>query len=95
MQNSIIVAQATSPGLAGIAIVRLSGTEADIRQILPSLVTTSINKIKPRLATFTHFKDIKGQNIDEGIMIYFPAPHSYTGETVLELQCHGGVIVLV
>ena len=93
MQNSIIVAQATSPGLAGIAIVRLSGTEADIRQILPSLVTTSINKIKPRLATFTHFKDIKGQNIDEGIMIYFPAPHSYTGETVLELQCHGGVIV--
>lgn len=78
-----ICAIATPPGRGGIGIVRLSGPTA--HPIGESLCGT---KLKPRYAHFTPFKDSE-QNLDEGIALFFPAPHSYTGEDVVELQGHG------
>ena len=93
MNNQVIVAQATPPGVAGVSIVRLSGDNNAIIHLIPLLTAVKKNKISPRLATFTDFFDNKRNKIDEGLLIYFPAPHSYTGESIIELQCHGGVIV--
>ena len=93
MNNNVIVAQATPPGVAGVSIVRLSGEDNAIKQLIPLLTGVSQSNIQPRLATFTNFYDQNKNKIDEGLLIYFPAPHSYTGESVLELQGHGGVIV--
>jgi len=83
-----IVARATPPGRGGIAIVRVSGTGvAEIASaILGSLP-------RPRAAVCRAFRDARGEAIDGGIAIYFPAPHSFTGEAVLELHGHGGPLV--
>lgn len=84
-----IVAIATAPGRGAVGIVRVSGHG------LQALVQTLCGKaLKPREATYLPFKDAQGQPIDHGLAIYFPAPHSYTGEDVLELQAHGGPVVL-
>ncbi|WP_420177476.1 tRNA uridine-5-carboxymethylaminomethyl(34) synthesis GTPase MnmE [Kerstersia gyiorum] len=84
-----IVAIATAPGRAGIGIIRLSG------EALGPLVQALLGQeLKPRHAHFLPFRDNDGSAIDEGIAIHFPAPHSYTGEDVLELQGHGGPAVL-
>jgi tRNA modification GTPase len=85
-----IAAIATAPGRGGIGIVRLSG--ADLEPIVRAVLGRAA--LEPRHATFTRFVDAAGQTIDEGIALLFPAPHSYTGETVLELQGHGGPVVL-
>lgn len=85
----LIAAVATAPGRGGIGIVRLSG--ADLAAITRSL--TGILP-QPRIATLARFLDAAGAEIDEGIALYFPAPHSYTGEDVLELQGHGGPVVM-
>lgn len=85
----LIAAVATAPGRGGIGIVRLSG--ADLAEIARSL--TGILP-PPRVATLTRFLDAEGVEIDEGIALYFPSPHSYTGEEVLELQGHGGPVVM-
>jgi tRNA modification GTPase len=85
-----IVAVATAPGRGGIGIVRLSGT--DLAPIMQSVLVQPA--LQPRHATFTRFLDAAGNTIDEGIALFFPAPHSYTGESVLELQGHGGPVVL-
>jgi tRNA modification GTPase len=84
-----IVAIATAPGRGGIGVVRVSGNLAlPIAQaILGSMPT-------PRHAAYRDFLDDDGSLIDQGIAIYFPCPHSYTGEDVLELQGHGGSAVL-
>lgn len=84
-----IVAGATPPGRGGIGIVRISGTGVpDIaRAVLGGLPTA-------RVATLRSFLDVRGEPIDEGIALYFPAPHSFTGEHVLELHGHGGAVVL-
>jgi tRNA modification GTPase len=84
-----IAAIATPPGLGGIGIVRVSGVDATriAEQIIGRLP-------HPRYATFARFRDGAGQLIDEGIALYFPAPHSFTGEDVLELQGHGGPVVM-
>lgn len=84
-----IAAVATPPGKGGIGVVRLSGPRVpDIaRAILGSLPA-------PRHATFASFHDARGERIDQGIALYFPAPNSYTGEPVLELQGHGGPVVM-
>jgi tRNA modification GTPase len=84
-----IVAVATAPGRGGIGVVRLSG-----RDLGPfaSQLTGSIPT--PRRAVLARFRDAAGTEIDEGIVLYFPAPHSYTGEDVLELQGHGGPVVM-
>jgi tRNA modification GTPase len=85
-----IVAVATAPGRGGIGIVRMSG--ADLALIMRAVLAQPA--LEPRHATFTRFLDAVGNTIDEGIALFFPAPHSYTGESVLELQGHGGPVVL-
>jgi tRNA modification GTPase len=88
-----IVAIATAPGRGGIGIVRASGRElGDILQAVlgPRLAAA----LPPRRATRARFLDAQGHAIDAGLALLFPAPHSYTGETVLELQGHGGPVVL-
>jgi tRNA modification GTPase len=84
-----IVAPATAPGTGGIAVVRVSGpgTETIARATLGSLP-------EPRTATFRTFRDLAGARIDTGLALYFPAPASFTGESVLELHGHGGPVVV-
>jgi tRNA modification GTPase len=84
-----IVAVATAPGRGGIGVVRLSG--GAIESFTRSLTGKDL---QPRRATHTRFLDAQGDTLDEGIALYFPAPNSYTGESVLELQGHGGPLVL-
>lgn len=87
--HDTIVAAATPPGTGGIAIVRVSGEETgDIaRKLLGSVPP-------PRIATLTNFRNGEGEVIDSGIALYFPAPNSFTGESILELQGHGGPVVV-
>jgi tRNA modification GTPase len=84
-----IVAVATPPGRGGIGIVRMSGPA--VRHIADS-VTGGLPS--PRVARFARFRDADGSVIDEGIALFFPGPASFTGEDVLELQGHGGPIVM-
>ena len=83
-----IVAPATPPGVGGIGIVRISGSETErlARAMLGSLP-------EPRTATYRTFRDGSGNPLDAGIALYFPAPASFTGESVLELHGHGGLMV--
>ncbi len=84
-----IVAIATPPGRGGIGIVRVSGPAAT------ALAHTLLGAVpKPRQATFRAFRDALGHALDEGLALYFPGPNSFTGEDVLELQGHGGPVVL-
>ncbi len=84
-----IVAAATPPGIGGIGIVRLSGAD------VPALAESLLGSVpKPRHATLAAFRHADGTLIDRGIALYFPGPDSYTGEDVLELQGHGGPVVL-
>lgn len=88
-QTDPIVAIATAPGRGAVGIVRVSG------QGIAAFVQQLLGKpLKPREATYLPFRDGKGAPIDHGLAIYFPGPHSYTGEDVLELQAHGGPVVL-
>ena len=84
-----IVAIATAPGRGAVGIVRISG-----QQLAPVMAAICSRVLSPRQATYLPFRDAAGQVIDQGLAIYFPAPHSYTGEDVLELQAHGGPVVL-
>ena len=84
-----IAAVATAPGRGGIGVVRVSG--ADLRAVIEALLGRAL---APRQATYVPFLSDTGDAIDRGIAIHFPAPHSYTGEDVLELQGHGGPVVL-
>jgi tRNA modification GTPase len=80
---------ATPPGRGGIGVVRVSGPHA------ASIAHGIIGELPaPRVATLTTFRAANGAAIDQGIALYFPAPHSYTGEDVLELQGHGGPMVM-
>jgi len=84
-----IAAIATAPGRAGVGIVRVSGNRApEIARALLGFDPT------PRHAHFGPFLDGDGQPLDEGIALFFPGPHSFTGEDVLELQGHGGPVIL-
>lgn len=84
-----IVAAATPPGTGGIGIVRVSGdkTEQIARTLLGSLP-------EPRSAAYRAFRNSDGEKLDAGLALYFPAPASYTGESVLELHGHGGPLVI-
>ncbi|OYT92482.1 MAG: tRNA uridine-5-carboxymethylaminomethyl(34) synthesis GTPase MnmE [Burkholderiales bacterium PBB3] len=84
-----IVAIATAPGRGAVGIVRVSGP--DIAAVVQGLCGKSL---KPREATYLGFQDGEGGVIDRGLAIYFEGPNSYTGEDVLELQAHGGPVVL-
>ena len=84
-----IVAVATPPGRGGIGIVRISGAKAqEISRAVLGKVPAA------RHATLCTARDAKGEAIDQGVALYFPAPHSYTGEPVLEFHGHGGPVVL-
>jgi tRNA modification GTPase len=84
-----IAAIATAPGRGAVGIVRVSG------QGLMSLAAALVGRpLSPRVATYGPFLDRHGGAIDRGLALHFPAPHSYTGEDVLELQAHGGPVVL-
>ena len=84
-----IVAIATAPGRGAVGIVRVSG-----KGLAPLVKALCGRALRPREATYLPFRDAQGQAIDQGLALYFPAPHSYTGEDVLELQAHGGPVVL-
>ncbi|MBC8118395.1 MAG: tRNA uridine-5-carboxymethylaminomethyl(34) synthesis GTPase MnmE, partial [Burkholderiaceae bacterium] len=87
-----IVAVATGPGRGGIGIVRVSG--AAIHEVTQAVLGSRASELAPRHALYAEFLADDGSEIDRGIALYFPAPHSYTGENVLELQGHGGPVVL-
>lgn len=87
-QSDTIAAIATAPGVGGVGIIRISGNIAlDICQKL------SLKKPKARQATFSKFI-YRDKAIDEGVILYFPNPNSFTGEDVVELQAHGGPVIL-
>ena len=89
LTGDTIAAIATPPGRGGVGIVRISGPAT--RRIAESMLGRLPS---PRHATHTHFLDDAGEPLDDGIALFFPAPHSFTGEDVLELHGHGGPVVL-
>ncbi|MBB3180399.1 tRNA uridine-5-carboxymethylaminomethyl(34) synthesis GTPase MnmE [Variovorax sp. Sphag1AA] len=84
-----IIAIATASGRGAVGIVRISGA-----QMAPVIAAICRRPLKAREATYLPFRDAQGMPIDHGLAIHFPAPHSFTGEDVLELQAHGGPVVL-
>jgi tRNA modification GTPase len=89
LNRDTIVAAATPPGRGGVGIVRISG---------PAVTRVAVALLgalpPPRHATLAGFRDAAGETLDNGLALYFPAPHSYTGEDVLELHGHGGPVVM-
>lgn len=84
-----IAAIATPPGMGGVGVIRISGKLAT--QVAEQI---SGKLPQPRYAQFCRFRDAEGEVLDEGLVLFFPGPHSFTGEDVLELQGHGGPVVL-
>ena len=90
---SPIAAIATAPGRGGIGVVRLSGKQ--LRPLIHAVCRLDGGReLKNRQATYLDFIQADGSVIDRGLAIYFSAPNSYTGEDVLELQGHGGPVVM-
>ena len=89
MNSDTIAAIATPPGFGGVGIVRLSGSDA---ARIATAICSSLGK--PREAAFRVFRDAETQPIDEGLVLFFPAPDSFTGEHVVELHAHGGPVVM-
>ncbi len=88
-KSDIIAAIATAPGRGGIGIIRISGSKLD------QIASGILGKIPAaRHITFGSFLDADESVIDQGLALYFPGPHSYTGENVIELQGHGGPAIL-
>ncbi len=87
--HETIVAQATAPGRGGVGIIRVSGPKA--KDVCQTIVHSTLT---PRLATYCPFYDQHGSVIDQGIALFFAGPNSFTGEDVLELQGHGGQVVM-
>ncbi|OSN07316.1 tRNA modification GTPase [Lonsdalea iberica] len=84
-----IVAQATPPGRGGVGILRISGSAAS------AVAQAVLGKLpRPRYADYLPFRDADGSVLDQGIALWFPNPNSFTGEDVLELQGHGGPVIL-
>ncbi|MDP1605996.1 MAG: tRNA uridine-5-carboxymethylaminomethyl(34) synthesis GTPase MnmE [Rhodocyclaceae bacterium] len=87
-----IAAIATPPGRGGIGVVRVSGR--DLLPFAAALTGRTPDVFQPRRATRADFLDAAGGLLDQGLLLHFPAPHSFTGEDVLELQGHGGPVVM-
>lgn len=88
-QQSAIAAIATPPGRGGVGVIRVSG------DAVPSIAAALVDKdLRPRKAHLVTFQGAGGDPIDQGLAIYFPAPHSFTGEDVLEIHAHGSPVVL-
>src|SRR5689334_13564867 len=89
VNRDTIAAVATAAGRGGIGVIRVSGPDvAEVSSRIVGIVPA------PRQAHFARFRDARGETLDEGFALYFPAPNSYTGEAVLELHGHGGPVVL-
>ena len=86
--HDTIAAIATPPGTGGVSIIRISGSEA-----LAIAARVSGTTPAPRRATLAHIRDARGDTLDQALLLYYPAPHSYTGEDTLEIQGHGGIAV--
>lgn len=89
MKSDTIAAIATAPGRGGVGVIRISGSN-----LLPFAFALSGKTPKPRYATLADFKAADGATLDSGLLLFFPGPHSFTGEDVLELQGHGGPVVM-
>ena len=89
LNRDAIVAIATAPGRGAVGIVRASGQD-----LSPLIAAICGRALQPRQATLLPFKGAAGEALDQGLALHFPAPHSYTGEDVLELQAHGGPVLL-
>ncbi len=89
VNKGTIAAIATAPGRGGVGVIRISGSN-----LLPFAFALTGKSPKPRYATLADFQAADGSTIDTGLLLYFPNPHSFTGEDVLELQGHGGPVVL-
>jgi tRNA modification GTPase len=87
--GTTIVARATPAGRGGVGIVRVSGPA--VRSIAAAVLGGCP---EPRVATLAGFRDADGQTLDTGLALFFPAPHSFTGEDVLELHAHGGPVLM-
>lgn len=93
MDNKTIYALSTVYGKSGVAVIRVSGNE--VRNIISQITDMDIKNIKPRYAYFVNLKDnVTRETIDKCLILYFKAPHSFTGEDILEIQCHGSKAVL-
>lgn len=89
MGSDTIVAPATPPGTGGVGIVRVSGSDVE------RIARTALGSLpEPRTATLRAFRNKAGNRVDAGLALYFPAPASFTGESVLELHGHGGPVVI-
>jgi tRNA modification GTPase len=89
MLSDPIVALATPPGRAALAVIRLSGDGAfDVA----ARVVSGFRVDRPRRATLAPFRDARGRSLDQGLYTVFPRPESYTGEDMVELSCHGGLV---
>lgn len=88
MNNETIVAVSTSHGVGGVAVVRLSGRQAKAT----ALRLLSVDDLLPRHSTFARFI-VGNETLDEVLAVYYPAPHSYTGEEMVEISCHGSLYV--
>jgi tRNA modification GTPase len=89
MLSDPIAALATPPGRSAIAVVRLSGAGA---LAVAARVVDGFRADRPRVATLATFRDAAGDTIDRGLVTVFPGPGSYTGEDLVELSCHGGLL---
>ena len=89
MKSDTIAAIATAPGRGGVGVIRVSGSN-----LLPFAFSLTGKTPTPRYATLADFKAPDGSTVDSGILLFFPNPHSFTGEDVLELQGHGGPVVM-
>src|SRR5262245_60092367 len=90
MLSDVIAALATPPGRSAVAVVRVSGRDgfAVVGRLVPGL-----DGIPPRTVTLSALHDPDGQPLDRGLVTVFPTPHSYTGEDLIELACHGGMLI--
>ena len=89
LTKDTIAAIATAPGRGGVGVIRISG--ADLKPLAEAI----IGKLpQPRYATYANFKAADGAVLDQGLALYFPGPGSFTGEDVLELQGHGGPVIM-
>jgi tRNA modification GTPase len=89
VKSDTIAAIATAPGRGGVGVIRISGSN-----LLPFAFALTGKTPKPRYATLADFKATDGATVDSGILLFFPNPQSFTGEDVLELQGHGGPVVM-
>lgn len=93
MDNKTIYALSTVYGKSGVAVIRISGDKA--KDVIGLMSDVSIKDLKPRYAYFTNIKDsVSRETLDKALLLYFKAPYSFTGEDVVEIQCHGSHAVL-